>query len=52
MGDVVKLKIIQHVKVDLNGIVTIIDKEIVFDYLKITEQFLNDCCDLLYQSNK
>jgi hypothetical protein len=46
-GDVIKLSKIQNIKIDSDGFVHILNNEVIFDFLRISEQLLNDCCELL-----
>ncbi len=49
-GDVIKLSAIQNIKIDSEGVVYILSKEVVFDFLKLSQQLLYDCCELLDNS--
>ena len=46
-GDVIKLASIKNIRIDPEGFIHILDKQVIFDFLKISEQLLNDCCELL-----
>ena len=46
-GDVLKLALLSDVIIDSNGFIQINGKNIIFEFLKISEQLLNECCDLL-----